>query len=509
MRLEKTQNTIRNMFFGVITRVIQILFPFVIRTAFIYTLGVEYLGLNSLFSSILSVLSLTELGISSALVFSMYKPLAEGDTETVCALMNLYRKCYYTIGCVIALLGTALLPFLPNLIKGDLPPDVNIYVLYGINLLSTVISYFLFAYKNCILEVHQRNDITSKIVLLMSFIQYGVQTAVLIFVRNYYAFLVVSPIISISRNIITSLIVDKKYPQFKARGKVEPAIISGIKKRISALVLYKIGGIVLNSVDNIVISAFLGLSILAIYNNYYYLLTALFGFLAIIVQSMLAGVGNSVVTDTIEKNYQDFNKFLFMQLWIVSWCAITLFCLYQPFMYLWVGEKLMFPTFTAFLMVLLFSSWRIGDIVGLYKEALGMWYEDRFRPLIGAVVNLSTNLILVQFIGIDGVILSSIICIVLITFPIAANTLFKNYFKRSPMVFYAKQLRHFLVTGVCGAATYACCEWIGGNTIGTFILKMAVCVVVPNLMMIVIYHRNPEFVKSKEFAISVVRRMKK
>lgn len=295
MRLEKTKNTIRNMAFGIITRIIQIIFPFVIRTAFIYTLGIEYLGLNSLFTSILSVLSLTELGVGSALVFSMYKPLAEGDIDAVCALMNLYRKCYYAIGTVIGVVGICLIPFLPHLITGSIPAEINLYVIYLMNLFGTVITYFLFAYKNCILEVYQRNDISSKITIILSFIQYGIQISILLVLKNYYCYLIVAPIISIIRNCVTAIIVNKKYSQYKPYGKVAKDIVVGIKKRISALVMYKIGSIVLNSVDNIVISAFLGLSVLAVYNNYYYIITSLFGFMSIITSSMLAGVGNSVV----------------------------------------------------------------------------------------------------------------------------------------------------------------------------------------------------------------------
>ncbi len=509
MRLNRTQNTIRNMLSGTIVRIVQIVFPFVIRTAFIYTLGIEYLGLNSLFTSILSVLSLTELGVGSALVFSMYKPIAEGDDQAICALMNLYKKSYRVIGCVIAIIGLALIPFLPKLIEGDIPSDINLYVIYLINLLGTVITYFLFAYKNCLFEAHQRNDIVSKLSVALSLVQYTVQIIVLIIIRNYYAYLIVSPLVIIARNITIASIADRKYPRFRASGEVDKQLLKGIKKRISALVMYKVGGIVLNSVDNIVISAFLGLSILAIYNNYYYLISALFGFLAIITGSMLAGVGNSVVTDSVEKNYKDFNRFLFIQLWIISWCAITLFCLYQPFMYLWVGEKLMFSLSTAFFIALLFYVWRMGDIVGLYKEALGMWHEDRFRPLIGAVVNLVINIILVQVIGINGIVISSIISILLITFPFAAYVLFKNYFKRSPASFYILQTKHFAATLACGAVTFFCCEALHSLSVLSFFAKFGICIIVPNTLMLLIYCRTSRFKEAKAFVVSVIRGIRK
>lgn len=506
MKLEKTKNTIRNIAFGTITKIVQLLLPFFIRTVFIYTLGIEYLGLNSLFVSVLSVLSLTELGVGSAMVYSMYRPLAEGDEKTICALMALYRKLYYIIGLIITVLGLVLLPFIPYLIKGDVPSDINIYIIYLINLFGTSVSYFLFAYKNCILQVYQRNDIINKITVSISLLQYALQISALWFLRDYYLYLIIVPLAAVANNVLTAFIVNKKYGQYRPKGKVTKEIISDIKKKVYALVLYKIGGIVLNSVDNIVISAFLGLTILAVYNNYYYIVTALFGFLSIISLSMVAGVANSMVTESVEKNYTDFKKFLFMHLWIVGWCSITLFCLYQPFMKVWVGSDYMLPDSTVLLISMLFYVWRIGDIVGVYKEGLGMWYEDRFRPFIGAIVNLVVNIILVQFIGINGVILSSIVSIITITFPIAAVILFKNYFKRSSKEFFFTQIKHFLVVLVSGGVTYFLCQLIPFDLIGGFIIRLVICVIVPNVMMIIIYRHNEQFRISKSFVKNLLHR---
>ena len=163
------------MAFGVVAKIYNLLLPFVMRTLLIYTLGMAYTGLNSLFTSILSVLSLAELGVGSAMTFSMYKPIAEDDTATVCALMQLYKIYYRVIGLVILVAGTAITPALPFFIKKDVPADINIYILYAINLLTTVLSYWLFAYKNCILYAHQRNDIGDKIGLVINTVKYGLQ----------------------------------------------------------------------------------------------------------------------------------------------------------------------------------------------------------------------------------------------------------------------------------------------------------------------------------------------
>ena len=187
MKIERTKNATRNIIYGVILKIYQLLGPFILRTIFIYTLGVKYLGLNSLFNSILSVLNLAELGVGSALIFSMYKPIAENDTEKICALMNLYKLYYRIIGLVILVIGLILVPFIPNLISGSVPKDINIYVLYLMNLCATVLSYWMFAYKTCLFGAHQRNDIISKITMVSSTLQYIVQAILLIVV--IYTFL--------------------------------------------------------------------------------------------------------------------------------------------------------------------------------------------------------------------------------------------------------------------------------------------------------------------------------
>ena len=179
----RTKNAARNLFFGTITRIYNLIIPFLMRTAMIYWLGMEYVGLNSLFTSILSVLNLAELGVGSAMTFSMYKPIAEQDTTRICALMRLYKIYYRIVGAVILVAGLVIIPVLPMLVKKDLPPDVNLYVLYLINLLTTVVSYWLFAYKNCLLFAHQRNDIGDKIGYVINTVKYGVQLAVLYFTK--------------------------------------------------------------------------------------------------------------------------------------------------------------------------------------------------------------------------------------------------------------------------------------------------------------------------------------
>lgn len=217
MKIDRTKNATRNIVFGIILKVYQIAIPFLMRTAMIYFMGMQYLGLNSLFTSILQVLNLAELGVGSAMVFSMYKPIVDDDKVTICALMKLYKIYYRFIGLAIAIIGLVLLPFIPKLIHSDLPSGMNIYILYLLNLAATVLSYWLFAYKNSLLQAHQRSDITSKVTLCTNTIQYALQLIVIIFIKNYYLFLIIALFTQALTNIVTAIVVSKLYPGYNHR----------------------------------------------------------------------------------------------------------------------------------------------------------------------------------------------------------------------------------------------------------------------------------------------------
>ena len=183
----------------------------------------DYAGLNGLFSSVLMMLSISELGFGSALVYSMYKPIAEADDDKVCALLNFYKKVYRIVGCVILTLGLVLLPFIRSFINGEVPADINVYVLYLAFLLNTVISYFAFAYKSALLTASQREDISNRIMICVSLVMYGVQLIVLWFLKNYMVYVILSPVFTVITNIARSVVVGKVYPQYKCRGSIEKA----------------------------------------------------------------------------------------------------------------------------------------------------------------------------------------------------------------------------------------------------------------------------------------------
>ena len=339
MKIQRTKNAARNIVFDGLSRLVSVLIPFLMRSVMLRCLGVEYLGLNGMFRSLLAFLNLAELGVGSAMVFSMYKPIAEDDADTICALMRLYRRFYRAIGLFIAAVGLALTPFLRVLVKGEVPAGVDLCVLYFLNLGSTVLTYWLFAYKNSLLKAHQRGDVGSRIALAVRLAEFVLKLAALTRLHSYYLYLIIQLLAQIATNIITARRVDRLYPAYAPRGELPKEQVRDITRRVRDFFTAKFSHTISESADTLVISAFLGLTALAVYQNYFYILVSLRGFLEVIIGACIAGVGNSLVTESREKNYRDLRRFSLLFGWLTGVSTAMLLCLYQPFMRLWMGEE--------------------------------------------------------------------------------------------------------------------------------------------------------------------------
>ena len=494
MRIERTENAKRNIIFGIGLKIYQIIMPFLLRTTMIYFMGVEYLGLDSLFTSILQVLNLAELGVGSAMVYGMYKPIAEDDHITICALMKLYRIYYRVIGAVIAIVGFAITPFIPALIKSDLPPELNIYILYWMNLAVTVFSYWLFAYKNALFQAHQRVDIISKVSIGTYSFRYIMQFVVIIFIKNYYIYIMAALSTQILTNIITAIAATKMYPDYVPKGNLDKQMVHDINHRIRDLFTSKIGTVIINSADTVVISAFLGLTVLAVYQNYYFILTSIIGFVTIIFNSCTAGIGNSVIVESKKKNFNDLKKFTFLIAWIAGFCTCCLLCLYQPFMQIWVGEDLMLGFSAVICFCVYYFVYEINQLLNVYKDAAGIWHEDRFRPLVTAGANLGMNLVMVQFWGIYGVLLSTVLSTLFIGMPWLLHNLFTVLFTKEQLPVYLRKLVCYTIVVVFSCIVCVIlCDFITFSPLITLVIRAVICCIVPNAIYFIMYRRTVEF----------------
>ncbi len=463
MKIERTRNTITGTITGLLQKIVMLIIPFIIRTIFIHTLGIEYLGLNSLFTSVLQVLNLAELGVGAALVFSMYRPIAEDDNDKICALMGLYRKYYRIIGLVILVLGLAIIPFIPILIKGNPPSDINIYVIYGMSLSNTVLSYWMFAYRNCLFQAHQRMDIVNLISLIISILSYSCQIFCLLHFHNYYLYLGIGILSQLLNNLVTALVSINFYPSYVPKGELEKDEIKEINKKVRSLFTAKLGFVVHRSFDTIVVSSFLGLSLLAIFQNYYYIISSVTGLVMIFYGAAQAGVGNFLVLHNDEAKKELLYKFQFISMMIVCVCSCCFINLYQPFMIMWVGRDYLLPFPLVVLFVISFGLDIFMRPLLMLKDSGGIWNEDKYRPLTVAFTNLGLNLLTVRWLGLYGVIGSTILSMVIVAAPWLIMNINKYMFDFDIRKFLFENLKYSAVIVSCCLCTYSICHLLSQN----------------------------------------------
>jgi len=360
-------------------------------------------------------------------------------------------------------------------------------------LLGTVSSYWLFAYKNSLLVAYQRLDVQNIISFFVTTIQYVLQILVIVVFENFYLYAIIGLIVQILNNIITSIVVSAIFPKCKPNGVIETEEINKIKCRIKDIFTARLGGVVVNYVDTVVISAFLGLSMLGIYNNYYYIMKIVITFISIFFSACVAGIGNSLVADSVEKNYNDFRVVTFIIRWISGVCACCLITLYQPFMKYWLGNNYLLDDVCVILFCIYFYVYVNNNVFTMYKDAAGIWHEDRYRPLIGAGFNLITNLLFVHNYGIYAILVSTILCYVCITMPWLIYNLFKVLFKRSCQQYLKQMVRDvvctILIVGICIVTT----KHIKCDKLDDIFIKGIFCFFISNVCFWWVYHKSEEF----------------
>lgn len=496
--MSRIKNASRNIIFGILNKCIAILGPFVMRTIIIYKLGAEYVGLNGMFTSLLQVLNFAELGFSNAIVFSMYKPVAENNIEKICEIINYLKKIYKVISIIILIMGIVLVPFLNNFIKGDVPQDINIYILYFIYLLNLIIGYILFAYKSSILLAYQRNDIDSFIQMICNILMYIFQAILLLNYKNYYAYVICLPIITILINLLRNYKVNKMYPEIIPKGNIDIELKKDIKKKILALAGHKIGLPITNSIDSLVVSSYLGLTALAIFDNYNYVFQAIGTILTICYTSITPIIGNSIVIENVRRNYATFLNLSFINFWVVSWFSICMLILYQNFMYIWVGKDLLLSYQEVLFFSIAFFVAYIRFISTTYKDACGMWREDKYKPYVICFGNIILDIISIKYLnmGIKGVIISTLLLRAFIAIPWETAVLFKYYFKIGLIKYLKILLRWICIYVLAASITFYVSINIVENTYTsvTLIQRTIIAIIIPNIIFIIFNFKDENFI---------------
>jgi len=497
MKLDFVRNTKRNMLAGTVAAVLGKVFQFLNRTLFLWLLGPEYLGLNGLFSSVLGVLSLAELGFSSALVYAMYKPIAEDDKELLCAYLKFFRNVYRWVGATIFTMGLCLLPFLPNLVHGGIPSELNLRVLYVIQLLNTSSSYFLFAYRGSVLHAYHRGDLLVNLYTISSMAQYVVVFAILYLTRNYYHYVLANSVFTVINNCLIRWLAQRHFPYITPRGCLSAARRQRVMSDVKALFLHKLGGVLTYSVDNLVISSFLGLVAVAAYGNYYAIVMMAVATVSLGYRSMTAGFGNKIHTESKADNFRLFMRVFRLTMVAVAWFAALMAALYQPFMREWTKDdpSLIRHALTPALMVVYFHVSQARQTLMTFKGAAGLWRADRWKPIVGGTVNLVLNVGLVTCLPeaykLDGVLLSTVVTLILIEMPWETRVVFKAIFgKKEALIYWRNQALFALLTMVLCAGAWAAAFSIPLDGIAGLGVKGCVAAAVAAFPLFILFRKD-------------------
>ena len=494
MTIERRRRTIVNISMGIIYRLVSIIFPFLIRTIIIKTMGDAYAGLSNLFTSILSTLSVAELGFSNAVIFSMYKPIIENSSEKICALLNYYKILYQKIGIIIFCIGALIIPILPHMIKGEYPNDLNLYVLYIMYLFNLVFGYFFYAYKTSLFLAHQRNDVMSLISTIANLVQYTLQLIVLLVMKNYYIFILIYVIMVIPLNISYQIISKKMYPEYYAIGRIDGCSRKTIKGQVLALFGHKVGATVLISIDSVLISSFLGLTELAKYGNYYYVINSIIAFTIIFSQSMLAGIGNKIISDSKQELSILFDELTFAWIWLVGWCSICMGCLFKQFMELWFGKGYSYGIVQTTFIVLFYFSWQFRTMGLTFKDAAGLWKKDWFKPYVGMVLKIALSVVLLKKSSyMSAVLIPTILVMFFLYFPIETKVLYENVFFSKSTKYVFNMLKYVLVFAGIMILCYSICELVDNGSVLSFIFKILICIILPNIIVVFLFKNTLEF----------------
>ena len=497
MKLDFKKNVKRNMLANAASSGIKLLFPFLNRTLFLWLLGPAYLGLNGLFTSILGVLMLAELGFGTAVVCSMYKPVADDDRELLCAYLRFYRTIYRWVGAVIFLGGLALLPFLDRLVHGTTPPDIDLHVLYIIHLVNTAASYFLFAYRGVVLGAHHRNDVITNIRTAVTVAQYVAVFLILLITRNYYHYVLATVAFTVVQNVLLVKASRRLFPDIEPRGSLPQELRRRVVSDVKSIFMHKVGGVITNSTDNLVISAFLGLVAVASYGNYYYVVTSVAGLVAVVYSSMTGGFGNKIYTESKEENFRLFMRMNRLSMVVVMFCAAMMTAMYQPFMVVWVKDDptLMRHALTPVLMVFYFYIMQSRQVLLSFKSAASLWRQDRWKPIVAGAVNLGSNILFVLFLPdaykLDGVIFSTIIGFAFIQIPWESYVVFTAFFGKVEARAYWRSHAGFAAFSVvlCVAAWLAARAVPLGGIPGLF-AKAVAATAVASLCMALVFRND-------------------
>ena len=497
------------MLFNIGGQFLTMLLSFINRMVFIRCLSAEYLGVNGLFTDVLSILNFAELGIGTAMVFSMYEPAARDDEQKLARLMNLYKWMYRAVAVSVLLFGLVLLPFLPYLIKGGEGIE-HITLIYMIYVLGSASSYLL-SYKNSIYQAYQKGYICAGWSMACECIKTVSQITVLLLTRNFILYLAVQQAIQFLPNIMVSCMVDKEFPYLKECHELpEREERNGILKNIGAMSMHKLSTIIVRNTDSLLMSSFIGLATVGLYSNYRLVINALNNLMGKFAVAFSGSIGNFAVMENSDRLYKIYKEMDFMFFVMSAYLTGGLMMLFNPFITLLFGGRYCFPMTTVMVIVAEFYITRMRQTNLLFREAMGLFWNDRCKAVAESIINLVASLVLVRQYGVTGIIWGTIIS-TLCTCAWVEPYIFLKYgvqdaWQKKLRDYFAEYLKRTLLTAAVSAAAVLWVQRFPVGNFGIFILDGLLYTAVFAGVIVLFYCGSEEYDTLKQRGLKILKR---
>lgn len=502
----RTKRFLQNMVTGIGGQLLTYVLQFLSRTVFIYTLGAQYLGISGLFTNIISVLNVTELGLGAAVVFSLYKPLADNDAKKINSIMHMLRKAYFFIGLFVLIVGIILVPFLPHLMKKT-TELVNIPFIFMLYVIESVSSYWFYAYKSLIFRADQKGYITNLYTYFARVIISICQIIILYTLRSFVLYTVAGISVNIIGNILIAHKVDKTYPFLRDKAEQLPKMEKReIYKNVVGTAAYKINDMILRSTDNIIISASISVFAVGIYDNYHMISDSIFTFIRMLFGSATAGIGNFVAKEDKEQSEFLFRIMVFASYWLFGFATICLWILLNPFIaWIW-GEEYLLENIVVAVIIIEFLIKGFQVVTIIYKDACGLFWKGKYRPIATAVINLAVSLTLVRPLGILGVVIGTIVSRLLTSWWFEPWLIYRNIFKVSCKSYFIRFFCAVAFVVVYIVTLEILCSSFNEYTFGNLIIRGGLCLTIPNFFTWLVFKKTGEFIYLKNMLLGIVKK---
>lgn len=436
---------ILNICVSIVFKIILLVGSIIVRRFLIQYIGNDANGLSSLYTSIIGFLAVAELGIGEAITFCMYKPIVEKNQEKVAALYTLFKKLYLVIGTIILLVGLIVMFFLPQLARDYSTININVYLTFFLTLVSVVVTY-VYSAKTSLLNAYKNNYIATTITSCGTLLEDVLKIIVIIATRSFVAYLICRIIAVLVQWIATNIITNRKYYDvIRRKASIDREDKKQIVNNIKAMFMHKIGSVLVNTADSMIISAFIGVVILGKYTNYTTIMTSMTGLLSLFFYPLTSVIGHVFVN----ANKEEMKKYFYF-FYGFNYILGTVFCLgyyavIDNVIALCFGNNLEMPRNVAIVITLNYFIQFLRTSTLMFRSSTGTFYYDRWKPLIEGVINIVLSIALVNVVGITGVIVATIVTNLLINDIVEPYVVFKHALQRKPIQYYIMNYSYILL----------------------------------------------------------------